>query len=277
MEWKYYNHAMIPNSPPHAEVDTTEIKDGTFFLGENRPLLARWTTDFDCGNETDWWYVIKDTPFDISSLKAKRRYEINKGNKFFDVKVIEPCDFKEELFSVQIAAFATYPKKYRPKDDKASFFTSIESWNQYIVFGIFYRLTNELAGYALLSKPCDCYVGLNVLKTNPEYEKLAVNAALVAGILQYFNGFLKEGGYICDGARSINHETKFQDYLEKYFGFRKAYCYLHIMYNPRIKWAVYLLYPLRRILHRLDGIGLVHQVNSVLYMEEICRKKALHI
>ena len=28
MNWKYYNHAMIPNMPPHMEIDTTAIENG---------------------------------------------------------------------------------------------------------------------------------------------------------------------------------------------------------------------------------------------------------
>ena len=44
--------------------------------GGGVPLLARWTEDFDCGYETEWWYVIKDTPLDLSKLKKKRRYDI---------------------------------------------------------------------------------------------------------------------------------------------------------------------------------------------------------
>ena len=83
------------------------------------------------------------------------------------------------------------------------------------------------------------------------------------------------GKYICDGARSISHETNFQDYLEKYFGFRKAYCKLHIAYNPRVKWIVKMLFPFRKMLHRFDQIGFVHQINSVLYMEELCRSEAV--
>ena len=135
--WKYYNHAAIPVTA----------------------LLARWTTEFDCGYETNWWYVVKDNPFDINALKSKRRYEINKGIKNFNVKEIEPMNYAD-----------------------------------------------------------------------------------------------------------------FQDYLEKYFGFRKAYCKLHIVYNPKAKWIIMLMFPIRRFLMKLDGIGKVHQINSVLRMEEIVRE-----
>ena len=235
------------------------------------PLLARWTTDFDCGKETDWWYVIKDTPFDISELKAKRRYEINRGNKNFRVIKITPYDYREELYNVQVAAFSAYPRKYRPVVVRENFISDVNKWSEYTVFAAFLRETGEMSGYALLSQKHSNCVDFMVLKTKPEYERLSVNASLISEILNYYHGFLADGGYICDGARSINHETAFQDYLEKYFGFRKAYCHLHIQYNPQIKWLIKVLFQLRKILSLFDGIGFVHQINSVIKMEEICR------
>lgn len=112
---------------------------------------------------------------------------------------------------------------------------------------------------------------LAVQKTDPEFERLQVNAALVGKVMETYSDFLENGGIICDGARSINHETHFQDYLEKYFGFRKAYCRLHIRYNPKIAWAVKMLYPFKNILKKMDGNGIIHQINGVLKMEGIYR------
>ena len=221
--WKYYNHAAIPTTAPHEKVRMSPLENRSIWKIEGSPLLARWTTDFDCGYETNWWYVIKDTPFDINLLKAKRRYEINKGIKNFDVKEINPIKFVEEIYSVQIAAYSAWSEKYRPSVNKNEFVSSVRNWNCYICIGAFDRESEKLCGYALLSKESETYVDFKVMRTNPECEKNGINAALVEGVLRHFNLFLTEGGYICDGARSINHETAFQDYLEKYFEFRKAY------------------------------------------------------
>ena len=55
--WRKYNGALIPNTPPHIDINLTGIKkkikdDGVYF--------ARWTTEFDCEYITDFWYVICD-------------------------------------------------------------------------------------------------------------------------------------------------------------------------------------------------------------------------
>lgn len=122
--WKYYNHAAIPTTAPHEEPSMEPIDNGNIWkIDGGQPLLIRWTTDFDCGYETNWWYVIKNTPFDISRLKAKRRYEINKGNRNFVIKEIVPAEWCEEIYKVAVAAYETYPKSYRPCTEYNTFLT----------------------------------------------------------------------------------------------------------------------------------------------------------
>lgn len=109
--WQYYNHAAVPTTAPHETPDISSItNDNIWKIKGGTPLLARWTTDFDCSYETNWWYVIKDTPFNISELKAKRRYEINKGIKNFEVKQIDPCEFKEDYTASKLPHFLLTPK-----------------------------------------------------------------------------------------------------------------------------------------------------------------------
>ena len=270
-EWKYYNHAAIPRKSPLSNLNLSDIENGNIWKMDGSPLLARWTTDFDCGYETNWWYVIKDEPFDIQKLQAKKRYEVNKGRKYFEIKIIDPNGFKEELFEIHKSAVMTYPQKNQPTIHKESFIKDIENWKDTIIFGAFFKDTNKLVGYAMLTQEDERFLNFNVLKVIPDYEKYAINAAMVDGILTNYYEFLENKGIICDGARSISHETRFQDYLEKYFQFRKAYCILHVEYSPKIKWIVKIIYPFRKILLKFDSFKLVHNINSILKMEEFIR------
>ena len=81
--WRYYNHAIIPTCAPHESVNMRPLENGSIWkVGRRKKdiaVFARWISDWDCVQKTDWWYVIKDDGFDITSLKSKRRYEINKG------------------------------------------------------------------------------------------------------------------------------------------------------------------------------------------------------
>lgn len=271
--WMYYNHAAVPTTAPHELPNMNPIKDGSIWhIGGGTPLLARWTTDFDCGHETNWWYEIKDTPFDIMSLKAKRRYGITKGEKHFEIRRIDSELFFDELYDIRLTCLNSYPDEYRPAINHESWEKEIRRFSSdYVVYGAFFRESGKLCGYANIQENGK-YANLVEVKALPEYEKYQINAAIVYQILNDYADFLKDG-YICDGARNINHETAYQDYLEKYFGFRKAYCKLNIAYNPKIGWAVKLLFPFRGILKKFDNLKIVHLTNAVLKMEEFAREQ----
>lgn len=266
--WKNYNHALIPTTAPHEIVE--KPKKGFWKTGSGGvALFARWTEDFDCNEQTSWWYVIKDTPFDITALKAKRRYEINKGLKNFDVRIINANEYTEELYDVTVEAYRQYPKKYRPIIEHDAFIKGVESWRNYKVFGAFYKESNRLCGYAWIAIH-DSYVDFACMKVDPEYERYGINAAIVFRIVDLFNQRLNKEFYICDGARSSVHETNFQNYLEKYFGFRKAYCKLKMKYRFPVGVIVRVLYPWRK---KIKNKGkFFSKVSSVLFYEEIARE-----
>ena len=104
--WYYYNHTILPSCAPHEEPKSIptqrQLVKGN---GGRVVLLARLTTD--------WWYVIKYTPFDISNIKAKRRYEMNKGLKNFDIRVFNPISLCDDIYNVTNEAYRGWPKKYR--------------------------------------------------------------------------------------------------------------------------------------------------------------------
>lgn len=115
------------------------------------------------------------------------------------------------------------------------------------------KMTISLVGYSVLRKK-NGVIYFDVEKTDPDSEKDGVNAATVYGILNYYKDELKNGCYICDGEKPINHQTHFQDYLEKYFGFRKAYCKLNVKYKKGVGAVVKILYPFRKVLTNLMRI-----------------------
>ena len=242
-------------------------------MGGGVPLLIRWTTEFDCSKETDWWYCIKDAPFDINSLKSKRRYEINKGKKNFSVEIINPKEYKEEIYIIQKLSYLEYPKKYRPKVIKNLLYQAIENWSKSNckIYGAFDK-KNNLCGYALISFENEKWINFVNLKVDPEFEKLGINAAIVSKILEDINPKIKNGAYICDGERNIFHKTKFQNYLEKYFEFKKVYCKLNIEYQPVFEIIINILYPFRNFLKYFDNISFFNRVNTIIQLESIRRR-----
>lgn len=230
--------------------------------------MVRYTTDFDIKEETNWWFCIKDTPLDIASMKTKRRYELNKGYRYFYVKEINPLDYKDSLFNVYSKALKSYGLTNKINYDE--FVLNINKCNKYRCFAAFSKDNDALSSYALC-KEVDNYIDFASLKTNPEYEHLGVNAAIVRFILEFYDEILSNGGYIDDGERAVFHRTHFQDYLIKYFGFRKAYCKLHIVYNRKIRFLMKIIYRFRKIIYKLK-CNKLHTLKSMLIMDEISRE-----
>ena len=267
--WKYYNHAMIPTTAPHELADEAALNDCSFWKENKSALLARWTSDFDCGYETNWWYVIKDAPYRLEDVSAKERKSIHQALRKCYVRKIDFSQYKEELYICYSSAFS----RYENADNMCSyeqFCKSCEISNNLIhCFAGFDAETNVLIGYITVCV-YDVYVELQTAKFNPHFLNRQVSDALYHHILDYYLNHLNKK-YVCSGSRNINHKTNTQDYKIRRFGYRKAYCHLHIMYNPKIKFFVKIVYLFRTFLKRLDRITLFHQINSVLKMEEIYR------
>ena len=173
------------------------------------------------------------------------------------------------MLKVQIAAYQSWPEKYRLNVDATEFRKELTNWKNQIVYGAFFKETGELVGYAKLSEKKHV-LEFNILRVDSDYERKGINAAIVCKIVEDYNQHLGKEFYILDGSRAIRHETLFQDYLEKYFGFRKAYCRLRIVYRFPLNIVVKLLFPFREKFNNESKLG--NLLVAILRMEEIRRK-----
>lgn len=274
-KWEYYNHALVPTLPPHIDPDISWMKDSDRwkeYAGGKMPLFARWVSDFDCSEETEWWCIIKDTPFDIMSLKSNRRSLITRGLKRVDVKVIIPADYAEQMSNILVKEWKYYDDSYGEVNDRQKLtddFKKLTMKNlgnaEYL--GAFLKDTNTMIGYAIYNL-FDDWIEYSVVKTDPEYLNTQVNAALAYfGVERYMRPGIK---YIHGGWRTMIHESNYQEYLMKNFGFRKAYCKLHIQYRPLMQLAVNVLYPLRGMIKNVKNKW-IYTVWCALQQEEIRR------
>lgn len=272
--WKYYNHAAITCCAPHSKKDVTSpIQDGLIWKLTSKdgkhPLLARWTTDFDCKEETSYWYIIKDGPFSMDEFNKKRQKNIRKTLERCVVRRIDQTEYADEIYAVYKAAFMSYKNadnevsetefKERIKAD------GLEYW------GAFSKETGILAGWMSCANHGDWTETISA-KYHPDMQTaVRPSEAIHYYVLTHYLNELEQK-YICSGTRNINHKTHVQDYKIQNWHFRRAYCHLHIVYNPRIKWIVKSIYPFRKMLRFLDFETHIHQINSLLRMEEIARE-----
>lgn len=266
--WQYYNNAAIPVCAPHEKAELAPIRSGSIWKMKEKPLLARWTTDYDCGYETEWWYTVLDTPCRLENLKSDRRYKINKGLKNYRCMAINPADYAHGMAIVTYTDFQTYPKKYRPdvtvEQLENSYINSrLKTWGAI-------NENNELCAFCSFAEH-ESFYELQQNKSLPAEQKNQVNAALIYTALTDLTEEIEKGKYISNGQRNVYHETSFNEYLCKYFGFRKAFCRLGIAINPKYKAIVRILFVFRKLLTGLDNISIVHKINAVLKMVEISK------
>ena len=271
-KWRYYNHALLPTCAPHEEPDIDVLKEKHFWemFKPNRPLFACWTTHFDCGCETGWWYCILDKPFDISAIKSKYRTQLNQASSNFDVSIIDVALCAEQMFTIHKASWETYNNTGKFHDNKDRFCEEVKKWKD-IVFAAFDKETREMAAYYRV-KVHTTHIDLVTLKSNPRFEKQRVSQAIMRFVYEYFQKDIEKAKYLCGGTRNIYHQTNFQEFRERYFGFRKAYVNLHLQYAPFIGLIIKSLYPFRKIISKVP-LKIANQINGVLLMEEICRKR----
>jgi len=272
LTWRYYNHALLPNCAPHEKADVEILKNKNFWktFRPKRPLFACYTTHFDCGYETGWWHCILDKPFDIATIKSERRRQINQGLQNFDIRVIDVKIYAEQIFDVHKSAWKTYNKTGKFKIEKEHFCEEVRKWN-YLVFGAFDKGNDQLVAYYTV-KVYPAYICLMTLKANPAAEKKRVNLAINYFVCDFFRKEIENGKYIGGGNRNIYHKTNFQEFLEKNFGFKKAYNHLHIKYVPFVAFLIKILYPFRKIIKKIP-FTIANQVSGILLMEEICRER----
>lgn len=266
-EWREYKRCLLPKTDPHIEVKKIPSKE---YLKKNKLLLARWETNWDCGNKTEWWHCIKDDYYTTKNLKSRKRYEINKGKRHFDVKKIDnPYKYYKEIYQVYKEAYTSYPELYRPiikeEDIKEKINRSI---NQDVIGA--YDKEGNLKGVSIITVHNE-WVDLSELRVFPSEERKQINAAIVDFICNYYINELGKK-YIDDGARNISHITKFQEYLVEYFGFRYAYSSLNIVYNPLVKLVLTIARPFRKIIKILATKNrMVYNLESLLKQDDICR------
>lgn len=269
--WKYYNSAALSRCAPHENPDISSIENGDIWkIDGGTPLLARWTTDFDCQNETNWWYVIKEAPYVYDDLSKSQRKHIRQGLKKCYVRQFDAKESVNDVYRVYLEAAQKYQNFSSPMS-KERFEVEIKNQCENIDYwGCFLNETDTMIGYMVIKRN-EGYVDLQTAKFSVYYLNQRVSDVMYHQVLDYYLNEL-EMEYINSGERSINHITHTQEYKISNFQYRKVYCKLHIEYNPKIKVFVKLIYPFRKILRVFDGIGFVHKINGVIKMEEVVRE-----
>lgn len=225
-------------------------------------LLVRNTYNFDCQEETKFWFVVKDHFGDMEELSPRVRNKIRHAQKSFDYQLIDQALLKEKGYPILAETFADYAATDRTINE-ADFKAYLEVY-QFDYWGVFSKENSELVGFSCVRRWTDsCEYDLSGIMTRYKHDSSYPFYGLYHAMNQYYLG---EQGfrYVSDGTRSITEHSHIHDFLIQNFNFRKAYCHLAVHYQWWTKLAVKTLYPFRKLIK-------MPKIKAILNMESMQR------
>lgn len=257
--YRLYKGAWIYKLDPHREKQLTkkELKK----LITNGGMMVRNSYDFDCPEETAFWYVIKDSFGGMEELSSKMRNQVKKCFKTMRVKKISSEFLLKYGYEVFVAATDNYKIKAVPPT-RSEFELRIKNAEENEYWACIDLETDRMVAFcmnAVSGESCE----YRTMKAIPEFQKKYAYYGLIYEMNRYY---LEERGlkYVNDGARSITEHSNIQPFLIDKFNFRKAYCRLDIHYKWWFGLIVRTLYPFRNLIPVL-------KVKSILRLEEYSR------
>lgn len=111
LNYKLYKHAWIDKCAPHHGEKLSQ--DDIRLLLSNGGVMVRNTCDFDCKEETSFWYVIKDSFEGMEELSSRCRGKVRRSLKTYDVRRVSA----QELLAVGLPIYQEACKSYKVKAD----------------------------------------------------------------------------------------------------------------------------------------------------------------
>ncbi len=190
--WGYYYRAAVPTTLPTQDPDTTPIQDGTIWNMRTRitgkqPLLAVWTTDYDCGEDTGWYYVIREAPFDLNTMTGHYRQQIRRALRLCSVRKILPSEYADELYNI-------YADELRNRYGRHIQPVTLEIFRQDCIahdnredihYWAGFSKEGLLIGFMIIFVEDD-HIDISTAYFWQEYQRLRVSEALHATVLDYY-------------------------------------------------------------------------------------------
>ena len=238
--WRY---AMSPDC--EQELSDSQCKA----LLKNGGWLVRNTFNFDCKEETDFWYIIKDSFGGMEELSSNERNMIRRSQHSFDFKLISKEIVKQKVYKIVEATFLDYNVTDRAMNEFV-FNKYLEHCdrNKFDYWGAYDKVTGELVGFCAVHVfESSCEYGIIGFEPQYKHNKTYPYYGFFYKMNEYY---LSEKGfkYISDGARSITEHSNVQPFLIQKFKFRKAYCKLKIRYKWWFGIIVRVLLPFRKLI-----------------------------
>jgi hypothetical protein len=249
IKWKLYKGVLMPEVPQHQSIDLSK-GDQRKLLKLSNARLIRWIREWDVNDQTNYWYIIKDEFNGMSDYSSNTRNQIRKGLKSCEVRKIDHAFLMRNGYNVYKSAFSKYKgvNKIPSENDFKNTYEGLDLKSEF--WGVFEIESKKMIAFAE-NQIRDKGVIYGSMKFDPNYLKKYPSYALIHTMDEYYLDKLKMK-YVSDGPRSVLHETKIQEMLQKKFKYRKAYCELELAYPISVGILISFLKPFKKILEKIN-------------------------
>ncbi|MCF8218602.1 MAG: hypothetical protein K9J21_06435 [Bacteroidales bacterium] len=249
--WKKYQGALIPENPPHVDIDLSK-KEQQELLEQSGAWFLRWPSDWDTEKSTSWWYVIKDDFQGMEELSKNTRSKVRRALKRQKVDLASAKEIADEGYEVYQQAFRNYDTFLKPMSRK-EFSDYVLSLNP--DYWEFFACRNAEDGAMTAYSQnlvMDHTAEYKIIKLHPDYLKDYPSYALIYTMNEEYLQ-KRDMKYVNDGARSISHQTNIQQFLMDKFKFRKAFTTLNLTYRKPLKLVVSSLMPFCSLIGKIKA------------------------
>ena len=264
--WLRYGGALIPLEPMPTHPRPGRLESAKAMIS-TRALFTRWQVP-TARERSEWWHMVcRDYRFD--ALSSNTRSQIRRGRKRHVIRELSADELARLGHACHVAAHERY-RGAEPMDADAYARwarTWLDSGVGSAVAAFAAADEDELAGYILcVESPLGVF--MHTVDVTPTGLKNYASAALIDHVLE--RRVAGEGTPVCNGTRSVLHETNMQDYLLR-LGFRREYSRLRVRYLPGLGLAVRAAYPLRGAVEHLGDGDLKRKLGALFYQESLAR------
>ena len=117
--YKNYKHCLKWTAVPHQEkkLERSYVRK---LIAEEKSWMLQNCYDWDCGRETNFWYIIKDS-YDETLYSKKVRKYIQKANDKFEIGLIPRQKLADEGWRIYVSNYAKYTVHDGFEETKESF------------------------------------------------------------------------------------------------------------------------------------------------------------
>lgn len=251
--YKLYQNMVVPFGPASADysLSSSDVSRALESLGG---ILLRTTGGFRAAGARGEWYAVICREFtDVEKVaSSNRRSKLRRGLRNCEVRRMSPEEFGRSGYDVYIRARERYRDAPAPMSRAAfeAYALSADGLEDIVHhWGAF--VDGELAAYSGNYVFGTTEVSYATIKFHPAHLKQYVSYALFQEMNRYYLADHRVD-YVNDGFRSILHETRQQEFLEREFCFERAYTDLQVSYREPYRTLMRATFPIRKVASRFD-------------------------